>query len=528
MKRRREDLVRYASEYYDFLARIVTITGSNESERFTITLYPGDSLKVQKFRVSSGTGEIKYLGYERMFQADETDEIRIYSREEDDRFYIQGETDRSPIIRLIGGQGQDSVVERGTIHKGGRRIYFYDTPGSYIFNGGDVKDKRSGRRQVNYYNRYDFQYDIAMPQVTGGYNPDDGLFLGGGVLIRKYGFRKNPYASEHRILASLAPRSASYNLRYIGDFIDAVGNLDFELKARIDEPSFGDFFYGFGNKTNFNESIFDDQRQFYRVRYSQWLVQPLLRLNSQNRRHNFRFGPYYRSVRIRQDENTGITDRFIIAYSEFVGRGLESSIPLLDNRRHYTGLQLAYQLDLRDSDDFTRNGLLWNSNATFGFQINDEEFIHQRISSDLSFFFTVGQGFQVTFAGRVGGQANFGDFEFYQAARLGGLSNLRGYRKLRFAGDQSFYTNFELRVKLLEIKSILFPALFGFHLYRDQGRVWSDAPNLPVQNPEKAEWHRGMGGGVWLAPLGTLVVSTDYARSNDGEDAFYVRLGFFF
>jgi len=528
LKIRRDDLSMYAREYYEFLSRTVTITGSNESERFTITHYPGDSTKVQKFRVKSGTGEIKYLAYERMFKADETDEIRIFGREEDDRFYIQGETDRAPLIRLIGGQGRDSVVNQGIVHKGGKNVVFYDTPDNYLLPGRVTKDRRSDRKQVNYYNRYEFQYDYVMPQVTGGYNPDDGLFLGGGILVRKHGFRKNPYASEHRFLASLAPRSASYNLSYDGDFIDVFGRSDLELNVRIDEPSFGDFFYGFGNQTDFNDSIFEAQRQFYRVRYSQWIVQPLIRFNSSNRKHIFRLGPYYRSVRIRRDENTQITDRFIIAYSEFVGRGAESPMPLLDNRRHYTGIRLAYQLDLRDSEQFTRNGLFWDNEVTLAFQIDDEEFSHQRINSALSFYFTVGEGLRVTFAGRIGGQANFGDFEFYQAARLGGLSNLRGYRKLRFAGDQSFFTNIELRVKVLEFKSFLFPALFGFHLYRDQGRVWSDAPNLPVQNPEKAIWHRGLGAGLWLAPMGTFVVSTDYSRSNDGEDAFYVRLGFFF
>ncbi len=528
LKRRRDDLAAYAREYYQFLSETVTITGSDEAERFTVDYFDNDSLVVRKYRVKEKSGEIKYLAYERSFNTEITKEIRLFGFEGDDRFILNGEADKAPTIRIIGGKGQDSVEDRSIIHKRRRNTVLYDKPETYLSSAGQVRDRRSGSIQVNQYDRFEFKYDKAMPLVTGGFNPDDGVFLGGGVLIQKHGFRKEPYASQHKILASFAPRSASYSLSYRGDFIDVIRRTDIELTATIDEPSFGDFFYGFGNKTNFNDSLFEAGRQFYRVRYSQWLFQPLLRVNARNGKHIFRAGPYYRAVKIRRDENTQITDRFIIAYSEFVGRGEESAFPLLDTRRHYAGARLGYDLDLRDSETFPRLGLFWQNELTLAYQLNDEKFNHQRLNSDLSFYFTVGGGLRVTFAGRIGGQVNRGDFEFYQAARLGGLSNLRGYRKLRFAGDQAFYTNFELRVQVLEVKSVLFPALLGFHIYRDQGRVWSDNPDLPVQNPEKAEWHRGIGGGIWLAPLGSIVISTDYARSNDNEDAFYIRLGFFF
>jgi len=44
-------------------------------------------------------------------------------------------------------------------------------------------------------------------------------------------------------------------------------------------------------------------------------------------------------------------------------------------------------------------------------------------------------------ATRIGGIATTGDFEFYHAARLGGLQNLRGHGRLRFAGDNAVYQN---------------------------------------------------------------------------------------
>jgi outer membrane protein assembly factor BamA len=367
-----------------------------------------------------------------------------------------------------------------------------------------------------------------MPVVTGGFNPDDGVFLGGGVLIQKHGFRKQPFASQHKLVASVAPLSASYNFSYLGEFTDVLGNADLELLADIYEPSFGDFFYGFGNKTQFNDSAREENRQFYRVRYSQRIFRPLLRASSRNGYHSLRIGPYYRAVKIKRDENVDDIDRFILLYSEFVGRGQESEYPLIDTRRHYVGGFMSYDLDLRDSESFPRQGMFWHNELTLAWQLGEEAFRHRRIASDMSFYYTFGGAVKATIAGRVGGQLNSGDFEFYQAARLGGQSTLRGYRKLRFAGDQSFFYNLELRVQVISFKSILFPALAGFYVFRDQGRVWSDNTDTVVQDPDKSSWHRGLGGGLWIAPLGQLAISADYAWSNDNEQAFFVRFGFFF
>ena len=62
----------------------------------------------------------------------------------------------------------------------------------------------------------------------------------------------------------------------------------------------------------------------------------------------------------------------------------------------------------------------------------------------------------------------------------------------------------------------------------DIGRVWTDNEDVSLIDEEKATWHRGFGGGVWLAPLGQAVISFDFTKSNDDEESFFVRLGFFF
>jgi hemolysin activation/secretion protein len=70
------------------------------------------------------------------------------------------------------------------------------------------------------------------------------------------------------------------------------------------------------------------------------------------------------------------------------------------------------------------------------------------------------------------------DYEFYQANTLGGLSNLRGFRRSRFSGRSSFYHNLEARLKLLSFKSYLFPAHLGVLAFNDLGRVWNPMKHL--------------------------------------------------
>ena len=59
--------------------------------------------------------------------------------------------------------------------------------------------------------------------------------------------------------------------------------------------------------------------------------------------------------------------------------------------------------------------------------------------------------------------------------------------------------------------------LTGFY---DIGRVWLEGENSTT-------WHRGYGGGLWLAPFYTTVVAFELAGSVEGT-RFYIRLGFLF
>lgn len=107
---------------------------------------------------------------------------------------------------------------------------------------------------------------------------------------------------------------------------------------------------------------------------------------------------------------------------------------------------------------------------------------------------------------RVGGAANLGSYEFYQANTLGGKSNLRGYRSRRFSGDHTVFQNTELRFKLFNVHSRLFNGQSGFLVFHDIGRVW-------VNGEDSNLWHSGYGFGMWLTPFEFTAMSLNYNAS---------------
>ena len=529
LEKRRDALPRYAKEYYLFLSRTVNIVGSKKAERFEVNRLNDEDTEVKVYRIKEKTGDTKFLAYHRVFKTHETEEIRLFGLGDDDRFQLSGQVKKGPLTRIIGGKGEDSINDQSTVAGLRRKNVLYDTKAkTSIVSAGELKNKTSDQQEgVNEYNRFEFKYDKLIPLVTGGFNPDDGLFIGAGFSLIKHKFRKEPFAVKHTFTAAVAPRSASFNFKYKGEFTQVFGKWDLLLEADVFEPSFADFFYGFGNKTTFDEEARDNDTQFYRARYGQWIFRPEIR-RTLGDLHALKIGGFYRSVKIETDQNDQQPNRFIINYPTLIGRESDTSLPLLDERRHYIGGILTYSLDSRDAKSFPTRGLVWNLEGKAVWQQEDEQNEYQSLSSNLSFYFSFGGSLRTTVALRAGGQANFGEFEFYQAPRLGGFRTLRGYRRTRFAGDESFYQNTDVRIRLAEFRTPLFPGSFGLTLIHDVGRVWTQQEDELLTDPGKETWHRGMGGGLWIAPLGKTVISADYTVSNDDENAIFVRLGFLF
>jgi outer membrane translocation and assembly module TamA len=83
------------------------------------------------------------------------------------------------------------------------------------------------------------------------------------------------------------------------------------------------------------------------------------------------------------------------------------------------------------------------------------------------------------------------------------------------------FNNAEIRLKLAEFNTYLFPGSLGILLFNDVGRVW-------VENEDSRRWQHGYGAGIWLAPISRWVVTASVARSREEKALPYLSVGFRF
>ncbi|MGA0555102.1 BamA/TamA family outer membrane protein [Larkinella sp. VNQ87] len=504
LQNRRADLPRYADELYHFLAKTVDVTGSDKKERFWAERQPDGQLVVSVYKLKK-EGENGELLYRRVFRSAETQEIRLYGLGGDDEFVVRGHSDKSILLRIIGGKGRDRIVDSSRVSGIFRKTIVYDSKKTITETGDETRLRLSGKSRVNAYDRKMFKYDVVLPQVSVQYNPDDGLFLGGGVLFRKNGFRKEPFAQQHRFVANHAFATDAFNFNYDGIFTDLIGKADLRLDADIQAPNYISNFFGLGNN-----SVFDKKKgiPYYRTRFENIAFSALLQHHVGNT--TIYYGPAVESIEVEENSR-----RFINEYVQSLPDGQN-----LFKRRWYAGLKAGFLIDNRDDKVLPARGLVWRTELRAYNGISDFAKNLTRLQSDLAFYASFRLPATLTLATRVGGGHNFTDFEFFQANTLGGLTNLRGYRRTRFAGRSMLYNNTELRLKVASIRTYLFPAYLGIVGFNDVGRVW-------VKNETSRIWHHGYGGGIWLSPYKQAVISFLYAMSEE-ENLPMVRVGFLF
>jgi hypothetical protein len=507
LKSRRNNLKKDAQIYYRFLSKEVDIVGSEKGEYFHLLRLNGGQTELNVYNLHNGAKEKKPF-YHRIFIHDETKEIRLYGLGGEDQFRIEGSVQQSLKVRIIGGQGKDEVIDSSFVKGLSKKTWVYDTrKGNILYLNSESKNRTSYNRAVNEYNRRAFQYNYLSPLASVQYNPDDGLFIGAGVLYETHGFRKEPFATRHRLTSNFSFATQAYNFDYRGEFTDVIHGLDIETNVEVKGPNFFNNFFGYGN-----ESVYDENEQgisFYRARVRSIKLNALLIKNIFRTQKLF-IGPAFETYQV---ENT--LGRFISQTGE---NGLEGNNVF--RQKNYAGLKMGFLFDTRDNEMLPTSGTYWHTESGLFKGVSGHAGDYAKIESALSFFFSFHLPARVTLATRFGGGINFGDYEFFQANTLGGLTNLRGYRRTRFTGKSSLYNNTELRVRIFSFKTYLFPAYVGILGFHDVGRIW-------VNGEDSNTWHNSAGGGIWLAPFNRAVISLMYGISKEDRLPL-LRVGFLF
>ncbi|HKC35887.1 MAG TPA: BamA/TamA family outer membrane protein, partial [Chitinophagaceae bacterium] len=344
------------------------------------------------------------------------------------------------------------------------------------------------------------KYNQTIPMFSFNYNQDDGLYLGFSLKFIRHGFRKVPYKSMHEFNIVHALATNAFNFRYYAEYISVFGKTgDLLTDINIKAPNNTTNFFGYGDQSIYNKSK-PGKFKYYRARYNLGDISLLIRKRFSDK-VMIAFGPTYEFYKLDSTDN--------------IGKNIVTTIPgvnktTLFTNQSYFGGKFSFVVDTRDDKVVPQKGINWQTSYRYLSGLNDQSNSFSQLNSEFSFYLKLIHN-KLVFANRVGGGATFGDnFEFYQAQYLGGDEHLRGFRKYRFAGKSKIFNDAELRLRLANFRTYLFPAAFGILAFYDTGKIYDKDDN-------SSKWLSGYGGGIWVSPLKRMVLTVTYTASKEDK-----------
>ncbi len=491
LRQRRDHIRKDAMHYYRIQSRQVVINGSEDDETFLVHVTDPRHVTV------TGISEKNDTFYHRAFNRADTREINIYGLEGKDHFIVDGSGRNSFHIRLLGGDGKDHYKTSDDMH--GKAATVYDSIIPDKLNTAHLKVQRKWDTLYNY-QRASLKWDYFIPLIMPGFNPDDGVSIGLGLLYRRQQWGKTPFGWQQRFAVNYATETGAIGFDYKGLFKQALGKWDIDLTASYLGPRYTLNYYGLGNETELN----GHDRSFFRVKANVLDLSP--GISRSWKKNYFRLGLHYQTVEILQSQSKFVTSP-------------ESDVdPSVFSDKKFAGISSQFEFDTRDNSRLTRKGVLFSSKASWidNFEKDNRNFL--KLEGSFAFYQHISKF--IVFAHRTGAATNIGDYEFYQANYLGGSSNLRGFWRGRFAGRSSFYQNTEIRLGLGNMKNYVFRGVFGVLGFFDDGRVW-------IPGEKSTKMHTAFGGGIFYLPYNLVALNLYYSKS-DEADIISLRVGFLF
>ncbi len=523
LKSRRDALKQFADEYYTLISRQVDILATDKSEYADYSFRGDGTLRVEIGRVNK-EGEKSPAYFKRTFLPSETHEVRTYLRGGDDVVTVSGEKGKIK-LHIDGGGGDDSYANLSSAPAGKVRIYDHRGKNTFGENGLKVTERKFRRPPAKEPNdRYaldwgKFVSNVPILQIDS----DLGVFFGWQHRREIYGFRKAPFSSHHLYRAAVASDGWEPEAGYQGIFREIFPNIDGIVDLEFSAINVLRF-HGLGNGTNISKAITGDL-DFYNLEQQEFVFAPGLAFRS-----GVNHGEKHDNKESFRPEFTGSIG-LILRYGDtpvednsdkFIGSvSLDSPIYGLGSFGQ-AGVQAGFQLDSRDHAGYPKKGFLLTATGTLYPEIWDVVETFGKIKAQGSAYLTAPMPATPTVALRLAAEKVWGRYPFQDAAYIGGGSSLRGFRRDRFAGDASLVGSAELRFQLFPVK-LLVPGQVGAFAAIDMGRVFLDS------DPANAdEWHRGVGGGLWISIMDRLQTFSLSIMNSDEKTGYYFDAGFMF
>jgi hypothetical protein len=475
LRARRDGLVEYAAEYYEFLAGEVDIHGTDRDETIAIEHFNDGDVEVSISIVGAGTARPYYR---RRFDAGETREFRLYLGAGDDRVTVEGVGEQRITMRVIGGQ------EASPIDGPGRGfVKYYRSPGNYRYVAAlsveESKRAFSPMIEANWEIAVpgmpyrDWGHDV-QPLFVGRWHQDLGLALGGGLDLKQFGFGKAPWAARHRLSGAYAIGSNNAALNYAGDFRRIGGGPHFEVIAS--GSGFEQLrYYGLGNETGRDgpgERFEIAQKTVEAGGFLAWgeLQNPAFRV--------------------------GAVAEYVDSRGTDPGTVLASEAPYGFDAFGQLGVRAGFRYDSRRDLPTLSSGVDVDASATYHPELWDVETHYGVLEGSAAAHVQIARPVTISFL--FGGKKNWGDYPYFAAAYLGGEDTFTAYNWNRFAGDAMARGGARLRWALTRL-NITVPGDVGLALRADAGRVFRVGEDSDL-------WHSQLMAGVFYAAFDRLLL----------------------
>jgi len=484
LRSRRDALPNEAIHYYRFISKIVSVPGSNENEYFHVKKHSG-GLELIVYK-KTDQRDSSTIMYKRVFDEKITKEIRLYGLNGEDKFEVDADVSSKIKFRIIGGKGNDTFDLKGNARS---KIYDLSLEKNGVVNDRHAKNKFLADPIVNEYKTNDFEYTrIRYPQLNLGYNVEDKLLVGLGFSRRTYGFRKEPYATDQKLVTLVAPVEGAYQVRYNGIFNKVILGHDLLVQMQLVSPTLDNLF-GFGNETVLDKTL---DRRYYRVRYKYFETDVALRKRLNNV-FSVSIGPSYYHYSSKFKDN----DKRILGNPALIGTDSLS----VYGQKQFLGGKARIDVSYINNEVFPTRGITWFSEVTGMAGLNSNSKPLTKITTDMTIYASLSDHSTLSGIFRAGAGHIFSkNYEYFQALSLGANNYLRGYRKNRFTGTSIAYANTELRLRLFKSKSYILPGDVGVMGFYDIGRVWQ-------RGESSQKWHSGYGGGLYYVPYSLVMLS---------------------
>ncbi len=508
LRGRRDNLHHISDAYFATINKFSVVTGTNKDDWFVIERMPEGKTKITGYRIKKGKKADVF--HSRTYSCEHTKEIWLYGLDDDDRFEVTGFGDKLIMLRIVGGLNNDTYAVTNQ-----RKVKIYDhksRKNTFESNKGHIK--LTDDYHANVYDHKKLKNNTAQVLPALGFDPDIGFSVGASAVFTNYGFERNPFSSQHKVSGNFHGATSGFDVSYSGEWANVIGHWNLGLFGKYTGPNFATNFFDFGNETEnpevaevINPATGEEvDFDFNRVNMEGFTIMPSMIWRGRAG-GSFQFGVSYEQQQVEQDAER-IT-------------GIPGILPdRVFNAQQFWGAEARYAYANADNSTFPTLGMKaeltagWKNNAdestSFGYVIPSLSVDHRLTSNG-----------RLVLATKLKGHFNLGDdFEFYQAATIGGVDGLRGYRNQRFTGKTSFYQNTDLRLHLRKLKTGILPLSVGLYGGFDYGRVWEE-------NEDSNRWNTSYGGGLWVNGADMLGLQLALFQSDDSS-RFVFGLGFSF